>query len=419
MRVVGIDIGTTSTCGISFDLDKQEAVNVITKNTNAFIKTDNPWKKIQSVKRITDISKEILDELLTDDTVSIGITGQMHGIVYTDRNGSAISPLYTWQDARGTLPYGDKTYCEHLDCPSGYGSVTDFYNRVNGIRSKEAVAYCTIGDYFAMYICGVKKPLIHITNSASFGNKDSLVSDAVITNGCETVGTYKNIPVSVAIGDNQASVFASLKDENDVLVNIGTGSQVSLVTDTPIDCKSVEVRPYFDGKYLIVGAALCGGRAYAVLKDFYLGVLNAANVAVHDVYSIMSTMIDEKSETTLKADTRFEGTRTDGTVRGSISNISTSNFTAPDLTYAVLCGIANELYEMYSDTKIKCKGIVASGNGIRFNRSLQRIVESRFGGKLKIPVCTEDAAFGAALFSLLSIQYFSSVKEVQSFVRYI
>ena len=38
---------------------------------------------------------------------------------------------------------------------------------------------------------------------------------------------------------------------------------------------------------------------FCVLKDFYLGVLNAANVAVDDVYSIMSTMIDEKSETTL------------------------------------------------------------------------------------------------------------------------
>ena len=27
----------------------------------------------------------------------------------------------------------------------------------------------------------------------------------------------------------------------------------------------IETRPFFDGKYLAVGAALCGGRAYATL----------------------------------------------------------------------------------------------------------------------------------------------------------
>ena len=51
-----------------------------------------------------------ISDFITEDIAVIGITGQMHGIVYTDCNGMAISPLYTWQDGRGNLPYGDTTY---------------------------------------------------------------------------------------------------------------------------------------------------------------------------------------------------------------------------------------------------------------------------------------------------------------------
>ena len=29
----------------------------------------------------------------------------MHGILYVDADGNAVSPLYTWQDARGSLPH--------------------------------------------------------------------------------------------------------------------------------------------------------------------------------------------------------------------------------------------------------------------------------------------------------------------------
>ena len=83
-------------------------------------------------------------------------------------------------------------------------------------------------------------------------------------------GEYKGIPVSVAIGDNQASFLGSVSNMNEsFLINVGTGSQISIVSDYPITAEGIECRPYVDGKYLIVGAALCGGRAYSLLKDFY------------------------------------------------------------------------------------------------------------------------------------------------------
>ena len=82
--------------------------------------------------------------------------------------------------------------------------------------------------------------------------------------------TRAGVPVMGSIGDNQASLFGSVRDLKDtVLLNVGTGSQVSLVTEKFIECSgSVELRPCTENSYILVGASLCGGRAYAMLEQF-------------------------------------------------------------------------------------------------------------------------------------------------------
>ncbi len=424
MQAIGIDIGTTSICGVVTDVKTGEIIKSCTKNSEAFLTGCREWEKIQDTQKIIMLAKEITDSLITDETVVIGVTGQMHGIVYIDKNGKAVSPLYTWQDERGNLPYKDTTYAKYLNSFSGYGSVTDFYNRENGIRPKNAECYCTIHDYFVMTLCGLNIPVIHDSDYKSFGNnveenKSERVSDYFIA------GKYKDIPVSVAIGDNQASVFSTLVDENDVLINIGTGSQISVVSDVEITGENIEARPYFEGKYLIVGAALCGGRAYSILKDFYGSILKyAKEYNGEEIYEIMNRMLDEKGQSSLNVDTRFAGTRFDSSIKGAISGITAENFTPSALTYGVLDGMIKELYNMYNKMNkmnkmnVKRSGIVASGNGIRKNPHLCKIAENIFGFKLKIPAHLEEAAFGAALFGLVSCGVFKSGAAAQKLIKY-
>ena len=40
----------------------------------------------------------MLDDFLDEypEVEKIGLTGQMHGIVYIDKEGTCVSPLYTW-----------------------------------------------------------------------------------------------------------------------------------------------------------------------------------------------------------------------------------------------------------------------------------------------------------------------------------
>ena len=426
MKAIGIDLGTTSICGVLLDGDSGKVLSKYTLQSEAFLQSAHSWEKIQDTEKIISLAKEIIEQLLkkgAEDVSVIGITGQMHGIVYYDEQGKAVSPLYTWQDQRGNLAYQDTTYAGALGSCTGYGNVTDFYNRVNGIRPKEAAGYCTIHDYLAMHLCGLKRAKIHTSDAASFGcynleNRTfSYDNTEEVLDGFHIIGTYRGIPVSLAIGDNQASVFSTLADKKALLVNIGTGSQITVISDRIVNADDVECRPYFEGKYLLVGAALCGGRAYSILKNFYQELLQTVGVTT-DVYQVMNRLLEGKTESSLTVDTRFAGTRRQPLLTGSITGITTENLTPGDLTYGVLQGMIDELWQLYRKMDVKRHNVIGSGNAIRLNPTLIRIIEQQFGGTLRIPQHMEEAAFGAALYGLVACGKFPDMAQAQGLIRY-
>lgn len=423
MQAVGIDLGTTSICGVAINVETGLVEQSLNLPNGQFLKGE-PFEKLQDPIKIVNTAIQVLTKLLSAQTVAIGVTGQMHGIVYLNKSGKAVSPLYTWQDERGNLPYRSTTYAKHLNSYSGYGNVTDFYNQQNGVRPAQAVGYCTIHDYFVMQLCGLKAPVIHATNAASFGcfdlenNRFTYPYSPKIVTDYSVAGLYRGVPVGVAIGDNQASVFSTLANENSVLLNVGTGSQVSVITKNKIAGPNLECRPYFENKYLACGAALCGGRAFALLKIFYAGLLKAAGTNATDVYKIMDELAASAESTELTVDTRFAGTRADPTVCGSISGITGGNFTPQNLTLAFLQGMALELYNLYAQMGVKRQGIVGSGNGIRKNKALQKAFENKFRAKMLLPNHLEEAAFGAALFGLISAGVFQNAAQAQKLIRY-
>ena len=425
MKAIGIDLGTTSVCGVVIDTESGKVLKSRTENSNAFLQTEKPFEKIQDSEKIIALAKDILDGFIDGEVCAIGVTGQMHGIVYYNEEGNSVSPLYIWQDGRGNEPYKNSTYAKHLNSFSGYGNVTHFYNSENGLVPETAVGFCTIHDYLVMKLCGLKKAIIHSSDAASFGlyniqkNEFNVPFFGEITADYRIAGHYKNIPVSVAIGDNQASVFSTLKNESDVLINVGTGSQVSVVSETLVSGENIEVRPYFENKFLVVGAALCGGRAYSCLKNFYAQVLKfAGDFSEEQIYAFMGEMLKNTGDSPLTVDTRFAGTRKNPELSGSVCGITTENFNPFELTRATLCGMAAELYNMYLEMNANCTGMVASGNGIRKNKAFAEILSEKFGAQIKIPLHLEEAAFGAALFALISAGIYSDMDKAQKLINY-
>ena len=425
MKIIGIDIGTTGICGVCTDSVSGEIIKSVSLSNESFIKSEN--ERIQDVSVIMNTVNLILDSLNASDAAAIGFSGQMHGIVYTDANGNAVSPLYTWQDARANAEYKDgKSYAQTLGCFAGYGLATDFYNDDNGLIPENAVYICTIADYAVMQICGNKKPVCHITNAASLGCFD-------IVNNCFTIdnprlpevtadfkccGYYKGVPVCVALGDNQASFIGSVSDAGNALLNVGTGAQISWLSDSPVTAESVETRP-FDGKrFLAAGCSLCGGRAYAMFEKFCREIANAAGAEVDSFYPVLNKMLENKTTSEIKGDCRFCGTRNNPDLRGSYSGISENNFSPADFAFATLDGMASELFDMYAAADKKANGLVCSGNGMRKNAVLRRIVAEKFGCEIKIPLYEEEAACGAAFAALVASGVCSGIDEACTKIRY-
>lgn len=426
---LGIDLGTTTISAALVDLHARRQLEARTLPNTAERSHPERFRHEQDANIIWEQAEQLLHTLLNayPSVCAIGLTGQMHGIVYVNAAGHAVSPLYTWQDTRGDEPFAPGlTHCDEICRRTGrmirpgYGLVTHFYNVRHGLVPPEAVSFCTIMDYVAMRITGNAHPLMHPSNAASLGLFDpetnafcpeAIEALELTTPSCPRIasdgpiGYCEGIPVTVAIGDNQASFFGAVRnEESEVLVNYGTGSQISFIEPECAQAlpAGLEKRPYHSGKHLLVGPALCGGRAYALLERFFRQYLAACGQDAGSQYSIMNALAQEALEAgeVLPVRTTFCGTREDPTLRGEISALGEDNFTPRALILGVLQGMADELRALLPQSAAFAQ-LVASGNAVQKNPTFQQVLSRTFQLPLRLSAAREEAAFGAALYAAL------------------
>lgn len=454
MLGMGIDIGTTTISVVMVDGIEQKLVGSETVSHHAFLDGGEQFHKIQDAEKIWQVMARIISKMIKTygRPDIIGMTGQMHGIVFVDKEGQAVSPFYTWQDGCGdermqTLEKTE-TYAQFLKrevggAATGYGLTTYFYLQRTKQIPKDAKKIVTISDYIAMRLCGRKEAFVAKDMAASWGcfhmesgdfEREKLEKIGVDTSfipevlqSHEVIGmTARNsisveidipegIQVVASMGDNQASVLGSVQDlENTVLINIGTGSQVSVGATSYHQEKlksqgSIEIRPCLD-KYLVVGSSLCGGRAYAMLEQFYQEIVEMFGGGRNkDSYKLMEEQAraflrNNEIDDVWKIKTVFSGTRNHPEERGSITGISTKNFVPGAMTAGMIRGILEELYEMYEEicqvTGKRAKYLVGSGNGIRRNALMREMAEEIFQMPMRVQEYEEEAAYGSAVQAL-------------------
>lgn len=425
---VGIDIGTTTLSVVVLGADSGTSYDCFNVRNpggaDPVMAADGrqePAAILQKIREILDIIRH------TYRILSVGLTGQMHGILYVDADGQAVSELFTWQNRSGLLPIDGETCCEAIrrksgeNVPAGYGLATHYYLFHTGRVPERAASLCTVMDYLGMQLCGRSRPLVHCSNAASLGFFDirsstfrtealqkagldpSILPDVTADNA--QLGDWDGVPVWVALGDNQASFLGAVGlVPHSALINIGTGSQISVLCPSlPSDTKGFEIRPLIDGQYLKCYSALCGGAAYAALEKFFRRLVVLAGGENDELYDLLERMADsalhEPSELCVRP--CFNGTRTDPTQRASVTGLSLGNFTPEQLTLGMLRGIAGELYEQYRrlPEQREVRLLAASGNAVRRNRVLRQILCDTFGMEPVIPDVLEEAAVGAARFA--------------------
>ena len=438
---LGVDIGTTSISAQLVSLETGLPVHTYNFDHNASIEVEGYRNAFASdaetlVERTVGLVRSALHSY--PNIASIGFSGQMHGIVCLDENMKILSPLYTWQNRFGELS-DDRggRICDAFEeltgesVPTGYGFVTLFALRRLGLLPEGTRHIATIADAAAARLCGAAAPLLHPTMAASFGLYDidgRRFSDSAREISAEVFvpeisadygilgyieSDSRKIPVSVAIGDNQAGVFGSLKSDDMLLVNIGTSGQVSFIGEGNSG-GGVEYRPYFDGKKLLSGSILCGGRAFAALADLVADAVSsfAQKPSRRDIYAYLNRLAEEPLSDPLSITTTFSGTRAEPSVRGAINGISLLNFDMRHLADGILRGIIDELYTLF----VRMAGadvhpqIVVSGNAMRRCTALRHIAAERFGCEPLLPKHVEESAYGAALFAAISAGHITRAK---------
>ncbi len=442
---LGVDIGTTTISAVVLDMARREQVESYTI-PNKYTCKDTPSDMAeQDAEAIAEKVLQLVEHLAAHyrGVRTIGVTGQMHGILYVDENGRAVSRLMTWQDHRAQrLAEGEDTYCRCMEritgqrIAAGYGLATHWYNLKNGLVPPRAHTFCSIMDYVVMRLTQRAAPLVHTSVASSFGLFDAscaafdtasikalgmAIALPDVTDDYAVCGRYGDAAVAVAIGDNQASVLGAVRDVCDsVLVNIGTGSQISLVSRGDAVDAALECRPLVKDVTIVCGSALCGGAAYALLERFFRNFMQAAAQTGSSQYDVMNALAQQtyrSGAAVPQVDTCFYGKRHDTAARGAIHGITGDNFTPGGLIVGFLVGMCRELHDFYRMTGEDKKTVVASGNAVRKIPVLRDIIADVFGLPVCVPLGREEASVGTALFAAVAAGHVSP-EEIGAFVAY-
>ena len=190
-----------------------------------------------------------------------------------------------------------------------------------------------------------------------------------------------------------------------IFLNIGTGGQICwMAPHFQPPTGAVETRPLLSGRYLRVGASLCGGAAYAWLNRTVRAWLSEFGIEMEEdaVYERLNTLAAEcEPGHGLRVRTTFLGARGDPSIQaGAIEGITLDNMQLGALARATLVGIVDELHALHDYPRQPgdpYREVVAAGGGVQRNPLMPGLIEARFGLPVRTPAHQETAAVGAVL----------------------
>ena len=208
---LGIDIGSTTLSFDIVDIDTGAELDSITVPNDTWV-AGKSYENLYDPDRIVKTVMCELERITGGDQYPrpecIGVTGQMHGIVYIDKSGRALSPLYSWMDGTGDQPLevlDGKSAAKYLSeltgfqVATGMGIATLLSHTVSGKIPEGAASLCTIADYVAMRLCARERAIMHSSNAASLGAFD-LRRNCFLTDVLENAGIDCSLLPEVTAG---------------------------------------------------------------------------------------------------------------------------------------------------------------------------------------------------------------------------
>ncbi|KAM4546869.1 sedoheptulokinase [Fundulus diaphanus] len=431
--LLGIDLGTTSVKAVLLAADSRAVVAAHSEPTAADLSDVRGIKaKEQDPGLIIDAVNRCLDQLPRDrlqHVCMVGLTGQMHGVLFWRANtgcdwsdGDSFTPrdtsqLVTWQDGRcssdflSSLPKPES----HLGVSTGFGCATIFWYMKHRPKFLEDFTVAgTIQDYVVSMLCGLDSCVMTPQNAASWGffntatnqwNENILKAagfpirllprcapaGALVGQTCSAWhGVPAGTPVGAALGDFQCSVYSCMSAPADAVLNISTSAQLTFALpagftppDSPQIESSISYFPYFDSSYLAVAASLNGGNVLATfvetltvwIKDF------GAELSDSCMYEKLIGCALSQETSDLMVSPTILGERHDPRRLGQVTNISACNLSLGHVFRALCHGVVSNVASMMPLEHLQRAGvsrIVGSGSALARNEVLRQEVERAF-----------------------------------------
>ena len=367
-----VDFGATHIKSVIYDVVVEQHSDFRKINTPQNI-SKIPGEFMISQEQLTKIFEDICESYKFHEYGAIFISSQMHGFVVSDQNNNPLTDYISWQDHRGPIVELD-TFREITGMKSRMG--LPVYNLLHMVNTQKTfdqkIKVMTLPDLLSN-VSGKSENMTHSSMLASTGfydvNREQISAhiadlfqcDLMFNNSTpsiEIAGYYNNIPIYTGVGDLQSATYGAVNaDLESILVNIGTGSQVSRISKTKETPVGIEYRPYIGENHLHTVTHIPAGRALMA----YLSLFSELGV---DCWEKMRNYTHEEViNSTLEIDFAIFESAAGYIDGGSIRGIKENNFNIDN----ILTSLVNNLVQQYVKhiDKIDCnndlKWVILSG----------------------------------------------------------
>jgi len=358
---------------------------------------------------------------------------QMHGVSLFDVPCHPVTPFITWEDTRAlqTLHNGrtilesvTETLPDQLTARTGcrlnasLSSVQLTALRHEGVEPN-GLRLALLGDAVTELLVG-HPVAMHTTNACSTGlydlekrcwSQDILrllsltglalppVKDDVEAAGCmEAEGS--RIPIYCAAGDLQASVLGAQPEPDELILNIGTGSQVIALTDRllPGDC---ETRSFFDRTFLNTITHIPAGRSLNRLVDFLTDIgqrLFGCDLPRAEVWKRINALLQDTTDPNGLEMSLYFYDRDHRGSHGSLTGITNGNLFFDRMLCAAYAGMAQDYLRCFGLLRLSgpVRRICMIGGISKHSPVLVKEVEKAFGLPVRVADVDECALAGLA-----------------------
>ena len=364
--------------------------------------------------------KKIINENIDTNNEAIYFSSQMHGFVLFDEKYNNISDFITWKNSSSNNILDNSLF-------------DNFY--LTGLKKRNDLPINNLNEYIInnnlknmkLYVKhitealldneSIKKSKCHSTMACGTGFYDifnkkyidtyieyfkdkyniELIFDKIIDKLDISGNLFfnnKKIPVYTGIGDFQASLYGCGLDNNSLIINMATGSQIAKIVNVNINdvyykdinyLSQYSFRPYFNDTYLQCFTHIPSGRFLNIFVNFF----KELNIDLWKYFEEIN--IEDINNSSLNVSTDIFS------INGiSINGITENNFFIKELVVSIIKNYVNQYidiiknnFDMSNINKILLSGGIPKKIGV-----IKKIIEKEFNKEVIINDIDDDSLIG-------------------------